>query len=75
MENDELLADVSLQSSESEEDEEFMQFAVIAFPRNARIFWKRPDHFIEWTDDEFLQRFRLNKHVKFLVEILYNKLS
>ena len=80
MENEEIgdvLDRVDNMDYESDEDDDFLEFnVIIAFPRRARIFRNRPDHFKGWTEDEFLQKFRLNKNtVRFLVEILDERLA
>lgn len=48
---------------------------LVAFPRRVKIIRKRPDHFKVWRDDEFLNRFRLNKDtVKFILRIIESKI-
>lgn len=63
MENSDI--DVQMNSDdENSEDEELIQFAVlIASPRSERIFRHRSDYIRFWTEDEFLQKFRVRKNV------------
>jgi len=72
--------DIDDYSDTDESDEAIDDFdhlvEIVAFPRRAKIILKRPDHFKVWRDDEFLNRFRLNKDtVKFLLRIIQPKLA
>lgn len=72
------LVNVSVVSNGSdEEDADFMQFTLLlAFPRNRPILRPRTDHMTMWTEDEFLQKFRLNKGVvRLLTEMLEKEIS
>ncbi|KAF0750919.1 putative nuclease HARBI1 [Aphis craccivora] len=57
--------DIDDYSDTEESDEAIDDFdhlaELVAFPRRAKIIRERPDHFKVWRDDEFLNRFRLNK--------------
>lgn len=45
------------------DDEDFLGLVdAVLHPRMPRTFRQRPDHFTLWTDNEFLQRFRLTKN-------------
>jgi len=62
------------ESNEAIDDFEHLA-ELVAFPRRAKIIRKRPDHFKVWRDDEFLNRFRLNKDtVKFILRIIESKI-
>jgi len=72
--------DIDDYSDTDESDEAIDDFdhlaELVAFPRRAKIIRKRPDHFKVWRDDEFLNRFRLNKDtVKFLLRIIEPKIT
>ncbi|XP_065200775.1 putative nuclease HARBI1 [Planococcus citri] len=58
-------------------DEDFQELVYkIAFPRRKKKFRHRIDHFVEWNEQEFLDRFRLSKStVMYLVEKLKSKIS
>ncbi|KAJ8917038.1 hypothetical protein NQ315_012957 [Exocentrus adspersus] len=50
------------------DDEDFIELVLIeAFPRVPRNFRYRITHFTEWTDKEFMQRFRLSKDTLMLL--------
>lgn len=57
---------------EIEAEDDFVNMAeLVAFPRRAKVFRKRPDHFQVWRDEEFLNRFRLKKDtVKFILRTI-----
>lgn len=72
--------DIDDYSDTDENDEAIDDFdnlaELVAFPRRAKIIRKRPDHFKVWRDDEFLNRFRLNKDtVNFLLRIIEPKIA
>lgn len=49
-------------SSSSSDDERVIEFVSrLGRTRKPRIFRKRADHFIEWDENEFYNRFRLSK--------------
>lgn len=49
-------------SSSSSDDEYTIAFVCrLVQPRKQRIFRNRNDHFLEWDENEFFNRFRLSK--------------
>lgn len=44
------------------DDEDFLGLVNAMNARRPRTFRERPDQFTRWTDNEFLQRFRLTKN-------------
>lgn len=58
------------------EDEEFENLAIlVAFPRQLKVFRSRIDHFTNWRDNEFFDRFRLSKYtVRFLVDLISDRI-
>jgi len=57
---------------ENEADDDFVHLAeLVAFPRRAKVIRERPDHFNVWSDEEFLNRFRLKKDtIKFILRLI-----
>lgn len=63
--------------SDSDSDDSLFELAdLVAFPRQAKVLRERPDHFQAWRDNDFLQRFRLNKNtVKFILDVIETKIA
>lgn len=59
------------------DEDDFIDLAInVAFPRRAKVFRERPDHFQVWRDDEFLHRFRLKKDtVKFILNMVETRFT
>jgi len=62
---------------ENEADDDFVHLAeLVAFPRRAKVIRERPDHFNVWSDEEFLNRFRLKKDtIKFILRLIEPKIK
>lgn len=58
-------------------DEEFDELAIqVLFPRRAKVFRARKNHFLELRDDEFFDRFRLSKPtVQYIVDKIRDKIA
>ena len=62
---------------DADEEEDFHSLVMlVTFPRKARVFRQRIDAFSLYSDNEFIDRFRLSKDcVKFLVDRLRHRIS
>lgn len=70
--------DVDDYSDTDESDEAIDDFhhlvELVTFPRRAKIIRTRRDHFKVWKDDEFLNRFYLNKDVVKCIDSIESKI-
>lgn len=59
------------------DDEDFLDLVgAVMHPKMPRTFRERPDHFTKWTENEFLQRFRLTKNtVAYISECIFPAIS